>query len=426
METTSLGAFSCESVTDLAILQDGLREDDDSTDGTLECTSEITNDQPTGADVSSIEEEDIHSFVLSEREKIDEIAIVMNPDHIILTESEKRSLFDNFDLDDQTSQSEDSNEPEPIRQRILPCDYRPISEEEEYDEKFDNQPLVEIDTNAAKSETVRNGWSDDEKSPEVNIQACGWNVNSDNDNKEESKRRVKVKSQSDTSSVAGDIRERKGGNDEAENQWTPSPRQHQHKRHNIGGHRERHYEKHNNRQNYNNQRNNFDRAPGGSHRHKNQQQNQMRNSGNRDYNHGGQQQHQRRQYDGRSYDDRQNNTFADRNNNGQWPAQRQYDQNYQQQQQSNYRQGNNYQQNNYRNGGGGGRNYDQKYQNRNQSNNQRNVTVNDHCTRGDYNPHEKAYEKRSAVRKVQAVPNERVVISGHKDTFGLKVFAARP
>ena len=63
----------------------------------------------------------------------------MNPDHIILTESEKRSLFDNFDLDDQTSQSEDSNEPGPIRQRILPCDYRPISEEEEYDEKYDNQ-----------------------------------------------------------------------------------------------------------------------------------------------------------------------------------------------------------------------------------------------------------------------------------------------
>merc|ERR1719285_629232 len=86
----------------------------------------------------------------------------------------------------------------------------------------------------------------------------------------------------------------------------------------------------------------------------------LRNNGNCDYNHGGQQQHQRRQYDGRSYDDRQNNTFSDRNNNGQWPAQRQYDQNYQQQQQGNYRQGNNYQQNNYRNGGG--RQYDQNYQ----------------------------------------------------------------
>ena len=64
----------------------------------------------------------------------------MNPDHIILTESEKQSLFDNFDLDEQTSQSEHgNNEPEPIRQRILSCDYRPISEEEEFDEKDDNQ-----------------------------------------------------------------------------------------------------------------------------------------------------------------------------------------------------------------------------------------------------------------------------------------------
>ena len=38
-----------------------------------------------------------------------------------------------------------------------------------------------------------NGWSDEEKEPSVNIQACGWNVNSDNDNKEDKKRRIKIK-----------------------------------------------------------------------------------------------------------------------------------------------------------------------------------------------------------------------------------------
>ena len=61
----------------------------------------------------------------------------------------------------------------------------PVSNEEEiyeYDEKDDQQqPLVEIDQNAAKSETVKNGWSDDERQPEAEIRAtqCGWNISDD-------------------------------------------------------------------------------------------------------------------------------------------------------------------------------------------------------------------------------------------------------
>ena len=69
----------------------------------------------------------------------------------------------------------------------------PVSNEEEiyeYDEKDDQQqPLVEIDQNAAKSETVKNGWSDDERPPEAEIRStpCGWDVS---DDEQKSARRV--------------------------------------------------------------------------------------------------------------------------------------------------------------------------------------------------------------------------------------------
>jgi len=470
-ESNEMGSFACERVSGLTIMHcDGDDEEDESSE-TFEINSEMTNEQPTTADVSSIEEEDIQSNVLCESEKIDEIAVVINPDHIILTQAEKAQLFDDFDLDE----TDDEDDLITIHyQHFRPKQQMAFAavEEAEVDKTIEESEteteiMVDIDQNAAKSENVVNGWSDDDKPVAEEVQqteqvqkteeentatvtSCGWTINSDTEH-EEGKRTVKIKSKSvseDTSeSQAGDIRERKHSESRQPEQHLQQQHQHQHqhqqhhsqhwgeqqrrhgngnsnhhnnnnKRHNyqVGGHRERHFEKRNNQYQHNRQ---FDRAPGGSNRNRNQMRNSY-NTKNRYRSYDDNEQYDRRvapppQQQQQQQHQQQQGQFPDQNNNN--------NQNWSWN--GNFR--NNYNQNNGRNcgsgngGGVGGRPGNNNFGNQRntsqggpqqqqqpppQLNNQRNVTVNDHCTRGDVNPNEKMKNDQQ-FEKFKQAPNDQ-------------------
>merc|ERR1711892_1055968 len=179
-ESNEMGSFACERVGGLTIMHcDGDEEDELSE--TFEINSEMTNEQPTTADVSSIEEEDIQSNVLCESEKIDEIAVVITPDHIILTQAEKAQLFDDFDLDE----TDDEDDLITIHyQHFRPKQQMAFAavEEAEVDKTIEESEteteiMVDIDQNAEEENTAT-------------VTSCGWKINSDTEH-EEGKRTVK-------------------------------------------------------------------------------------------------------------------------------------------------------------------------------------------------------------------------------------------
>ena len=161
--------------------------------------------------------------MLCESEKIDELAIVINPDHIILTHAEKAQLFDDFDLDETddddngliTIHYQHFRPKQPIafvaEQQAAGVQAAAAADIEE-SESTETETMVDIDQNAEKSENVVNGWSDDEQvkaevevvaSPDkpvkekntATITPCGWTLNSDTEQQqhEEGKRKVKIK-----------------------------------------------------------------------------------------------------------------------------------------------------------------------------------------------------------------------------------------